>query len=134
MKKDGKLHAALISALFIIGAYDKWTYNGTLSVENNAKVHFGNATSDFTSKSSVEMTNQTLALNLTVESENNKIFCDYTPFMFAFIVLLLQWIFIMLQLFCCGSLMACAGYSMRKAVRKGNLNPEDLEKLADNNR
>ena len=115
-----------IHLFFISGNYNKWTFNNESNIVNNLNETFGSNYSETTTNSST-LTNT----NLTFESEHA--FCEYTPFMLAFVTLLLKWIMLVLLLFCCGSCTICAGYSMRKEIRKGNLPQDDPEHFLNNN-
>lgn len=117
----------LWGSIIVFGNYDKWTcYNASKIISNV------NGTFD-TYLSEVTVNNTLTNKNQEFENKNGKIFCEYTPFMFAFVILLLKWVIFLLPLFCCGSCMAYAGYSMRKTAKKGNPPQDDPQKPFDNN-
>ena len=117
--------------MLILGAYDKWTYNNdTLQTSYNETM---NSEFDFPADNSTMVTtrNSTLIQQVITETTTEEIFCPYTPFMLAFVILLLKWVFVIAPLFCCGSLMGCMGFSMRKMMKNGDLNPDFHETLVD---
>ena len=116
--------------MFILGAYDKWTYTND-PMKTNYNVTLDTAFSLHADNGTVTTGNSTLLQQLTTESKPDEIFCPYTPFMLAFVILLLKWVFVIAPLFCCGSLTACMGCSMRKMMKNGHLNPDFHETLVD---
>ena len=120
---------------WFIGSYDKWTYNETFPDSNNSTIYVKNALiNDRPSNGSISSGNSSLFRDgIASETEYEKIFCPYTPFMFSFATLLLKWILISLPVICCGFIAACCGYSARKAFKDSSFYQEDPEHLVANN-
>ena len=106
--------------MFILGAYDKWTYNNdslkisynvTLDTVFSLPVNNGTLTTKNSTllqqladempvnNGTLTATNSTLLQQLADESKTEEIFCQYTPFMFAFVVCVICWVFVMVP-FC----------------------------------